>query len=431
MRQFNSSGTFFGVRREAMVPFKRYTSSEGTTLAQSEEARLLRLVPNDIIGPLQAAAQEWSSRGMNALYPSIQSSVSPQQVDALFDGKLEEAARPILQELGETMNNSSAVVFLLRPAEGTDASISHILNSSSSTAFYFISRTVANNNPHDRYFSCDIEIGYLTTSHAIHRFRGSYQASNPSKITVLLILFSSENDAVNFESLVKRSLVKQRRKGEEYSLICSQISGLIKSCVDTARHRPTSFLGSESSIISETTIEQHIPSYTDQMSSLLDLDAAKRDCIQLPLCIPRTLGTQSLSFQEAAGAIIRNEWGNALHGVIVYCTEDTSRDSFQQICYDSQLGFNHTRSSKWLLKEVRKLLLLVERANKSNIWNEMCLSPNPARYLFNQLGFHDRLLPQSVNESLAMKWELHVSNEFEYDCILGRDLGLDKITTLR
>ena len=138
MRQFNSSGTFFGVRREAMVPFKRYTSSEGTTLAQSEEARLLRLVPNDIIGPLQAAAQEWSSRGMNALYPSIQSSVSPQQVDALFDGKLEEAARPILQELGESMNNSSAVVFLLRPAEGTDASISHILNSSSSTAFYFI-----------------------------------------------------------------------------------------------------------------------------------------------------------------------------------------------------------------------------------------------------------------------------------------------------
>ena len=61
----------------------------------------------------------------------------------------------------------------------------------------------------------------------------------------------------------------------------------------------------------------------------------------------------------------------------------------------------------------------------------MCQSSNPARYLFDELGFSHIPLPQSINDSLAMKWELHISNEFQLDCIQDRHVALDRITTLK
>jgi hypothetical protein len=428
LRQFNTSGIFFGVCRDAMESFKKHSNSEGCTLTQHEEAQLLNMVPDNVIRPLRTAAQTWLSSGVNTLYPSIQSSVGVQQVATLFDGNLGEAVRPLLSDLDESMNLRSSVVFLICPADEIATSTYGALNTPSKSVFYFISRTTAT-NLNDRCFSCQLEIGYVEASNALTRVR-SYQHSNPTGITALLILLPSKDVAVSFESLVKQSFNKQRRKGEEFLFLATQTTLVVKSCIQTARRQPTSFLGSESSIIGST-FEHHIPSYPVRMSSLAVLDAAKRDCLQVSLCIPRTLRTQSLPFQEVTGVLTRNEWDNLLHGLLLYCTGDMSRASFEKIFCDLQLGFNHTRNTQWLRKESIKLLSHIERDNNSNVWGAMCSATNPARYLFDQLGFHGRPLPQCVDDSLAMKWELHVSNEFKYDCIMDEYAALDRITTLR
>jgi len=435
LKNCESSRSFCNVSYELMKPFTRTSAAEGTELSSTEQQQLTNMIPHERLEGLAHLADEWLRR-KSTLYaqvtPPPTTSQDIQQAEKLFGGGLHALVRPVLRERSESFNQATSKVILYTVGDDTSSIISLVNAQSSSTHVLYLCERMHEPSAthHQRAIACNVEFGIAGLRNMLSRF-GKYQVANPSRVSFFAVLLRDKDTAKVFEDLIKASFSLQRRKGEENSFLTSQVSDLVAFAIDVARGREVSFLGSPTGVLSRDTFTQFVPSETVQRQALADVNAGIRSCIPLDAVTSRTLAIMPVQpMQEKAGSLERDEYANFLQGLIVYARSNDINAFISLIHQDRQLVFNHTRSQHKLLAEARTILRRVRRGN-SNVWDLMCQSSNPARYLFDELGFSHIPLPQSINDSLAMKWELHISNEFQLDCIQDRHVALDRITTLK
>ena len=414
-----------------MEPFTRTSAAEGTELSSTEQQQLTNMIPNERLQGLAHLADEWLRRKITLhaqMTPPPSTPQDIQRAEKLFGGGLHTLVRPILQARNESFNEASSKVILYTVGDDTSSIISLVNAQRSSFHVLYLCERMHEPSAthHQRALTCNVEFGITSLRNMLSRF-GIYQVANPSRVSFFAVLLRDKDTAKVFEDLIKASFSLQRRKGEENSFLTSQVSDLVAFAIDVARGREVSFLGSPTGVLSRDTLTQFVPSETVQRQALAVVNAGIRSCIPLDTVTSRTLAIMPVSL---AGSLERDEYANFLQGLIVYARSNDINAFISLIHQDRQLGFNHTRSQYTLLAEARRILCRVRRGN-SNVWDLMCQLPNPARYLFDELGFSHLLLPSSIDASLAMKWELHISNEFQFDCIKDRNGALDRITTLK
>ena len=175
LKNFSNGGTYFGLRKDQLEPYKR-SHVEGD-LADADVQKLYAMISSVETTRVEVIVAKWN-REKSTQYTTNQLAL-PSHSNELFGSSFVDIVRPILDSMGETYNQAGSKVFIINK---NDTAQSSFLLDKRHFVYFLQGQLFGDANGYDRMITSCVELGMCKKPYS--RLL-PYQTGNPRRLTML------------------------------------------------------------------------------------------------------------------------------------------------------------------------------------------------------------------------------------------------------
>ena len=388
---------FTGLFTETTFMGVSYTIIKGKTDSTRDVTSIYNMILPSVLEPLRAATQRWKEE-INRYTPSIPTNITNTRSSELF-------VNTSFNELLQGRSSSKVVVFQVSNIGQLKAMLKRMKH-----GFYLKRHLYTAINPQDRLIISRVKAGLATDI-----YDRALSASTASSVDQEYIFFHFGNKALaeTVEKLIKYELEFQKRKGECFNVLASQVQQIINDCYDLVEG--TNGGGRLTGLTKHNWTSKSLD-LADKEESCTRYDEVNRttlpdnmDSYNVPIIPSYNTGLNLYN-----NGLDSDDWKKIVY-VIMTCFNvektPTELNLIQTLQTDMRLHLNANRTASFFNDWYKRW------AAKLGIDNQRFMtSKNPARFLCDIYGF-------DVN-NLPLHWYYKISNRYELYSVRKYDTSL-------